>query len=167
MLLGPPGSGKSTVGRLLAPHGIRWREWELEIVERWGSRQAFVAAKHTAVPELHRLILDWLDEPGGPAAIESTGLSDAPLLDALDEEGRSLVIRLDASKDVAAARVATRPKGAHLTDDTADNDRVWDEFDRHVAPHRRTHATIDTSLHVPSEVASRVLALWRRATAQA
>ena len=119
------------------------------------------------VARLHRLIRGWLDEAGAPAAIETTGLSDAPLLDALDEDGRSLVIRLDASKEVAAARVASRRKGEHLTDDAAGNDRVWHEFDRLVAPHRRTDATIDTSLHTPSEVADRVLALWRGATAQA
>jgi adenylate kinase family enzyme len=37
VLLGAPGSGKTTVGEELARRGLRWREWELWILEQWGS----------------------------------------------------------------------------------------------------------------------------------
>ena len=35
VLLGPPGSGKSTIGGALGHVGFRWREWESYILDRW------------------------------------------------------------------------------------------------------------------------------------
>ncbi len=42
VLLGPPGCEKSTVGAALRERGLRFREWEQHILDRWGSREAFV-----------------------------------------------------------------------------------------------------------------------------
>ena len=58
ILLGAPGSGKTAVGEELARRGLRWREWELWVLERWGSREAFVARKADALPELHRALIE-------------------------------------------------------------------------------------------------------------
>ena len=43
VLLGGPASGKTTLGRLLgARAGWRWREWEIELVRDWGTREQFL-----------------------------------------------------------------------------------------------------------------------------
>src|SRR5262245_34046791 len=56
VLLGAPGSGKTTVGEELARRGLRWREWELWILEQWSPRDAFLAQKAEALPALHQAI---------------------------------------------------------------------------------------------------------------
>ena len=76
VLVGAPGSGKSTVGALLGASGLRWRDWEPIILERWGSRESFVAAKAEALPLLHREIRSWIDEDGPAAVVESTAFRD-------------------------------------------------------------------------------------------
>jgi hypothetical protein len=47
VLLGAPGSGKTSVGRALGERGWRWREWEVELVGEWGRRDEFLANKET------------------------------------------------------------------------------------------------------------------------
>jgi len=75
LLLGPPGSGKTTIGEELGRRGLRWREWEPVILARWGSREAFVARKAEALPQLY-------DEVGAgwPPAARRPGrhISDDP-----------------------------------------------------------------------------------------
>jgi shikimate kinase len=125
VLWGPPGSGKSTIGEELGRRGLRWREWESVILERWGSRERFVEHKAEALPELHAEILAWIASDRSIAVIETTGLSDAPLVSALQGSGDALVVRLDVSEDEALRRVAVRQQGRHLNDDVADNRAVW------------------------------------------
>jgi hypothetical protein len=143
VLLGPPAAGKSTIGAELGQLGFRWREWELNILERWGSRDGFVANKAVALPRLHADIRAWIDLPGPTAVIESTGLSDAAFLDTLVHEGGCFVVRVDVSDVEAARRLAARELGRHLTDDLADNDRVRREFDVAVRRRRRVDLAID------------------------
>jgi shikimate kinase len=144
VLLGPPASGKSTVGTELGRLGFRWREWEPMILARWGSRGAFVAAKEDALPALHAEIRAWIDEPGPVAVIESTGLSDASFLDRLDAEGSAFTVRLVVAEDVAVARTAARPAGRHLADAPEDTRRIWREHAAAVAAHRRSDLVINT-----------------------
>jgi adenylylsulfate kinase-like enzyme len=125
VLLGAPGSGKSTVGAALERRGLRWREWEMTILDRWGSRDNFLAHKTEALPELHELIRRWIAVPGAPAVLETTGLSDAPLLRELSKTALLLTVRLNVSESEAVRRVAARESGRHLTDDTDANRRVW------------------------------------------
>ena len=60
VLLGPPGSGKSAIGEELGRTGLRWRDWEPTILDRWGTRERFIANKAAALPALHEEILDWI-----------------------------------------------------------------------------------------------------------
>jgi adenylate kinase family enzyme len=157
VLLGAPGSGKSTIGDELGQRGIRWRSWEPYILERWGTRDAFVAVKDVALPELHREIRAWIDADQTPAVIETTGLSDASFLDALVDEYACLVVRLDASEEEALRRVATRRGGEHLSDDVGANRAVWRAFAEYVAPSRRVDLVVDTQRTDPAAAARHII----------
>ena len=156
VLLGPPAAGKSTIGGELERLGLRWREWELTILERWGTRAAFVAHKTEALPQLHADIRAWIDEPGPTAVIESTGLSDAGFLDALEQGGECFVVRLDVSGAESGRRLAHRERGRHLTDDFAGNTRVRREYEAAVLPHRRAALVIDGDHTSAVDAAARI-----------
>lgn len=162
VLLGAPGSGKTTVGEELARLGLRWHEWEPWILEQWGTREAFVARKAEALPALHRAIRAWIAEAGPPAAIESTGLSDASFLDTLRDEHRCLVVRLDVTSHEALARVATRPRGRHLSDAREGARGVWQAFQDVVVPHRPVDLVIDTERLPPAHTAALVAGMISR-----
>ena len=156
VLLGAPGSGKSAVGEELGRRGLRWRDREPEIVARWGSRESFVARKDELLPVLHAEVVAWVAGGGPPAVVESTGLSDAPLLDSLARDHDCLVVRLDVSEDAAAARVGARAGGRHLSDDEERNRAVWRAFRDHVVPARPAGLVVDTERATPAEVADAV-----------
>ena len=162
VLLGPPGSGKSAVGADLGGRGFRWREWEPEIVARWGSREAFVARKAEALPVLRDQVRRWVAAPGGPAVVETTGLSDGPLLDALARDHACFTVRLDVSEAEALRRVAARAPGRHLSDDAERNRAVWRAFAARVAPVRPCDLAVDTeAAGPPALVAAAVERAWR------
>jgi shikimate kinase len=158
VLLGAPGSGKSTVGEELARRGLRWRDWEVVIVERWGSRDNFVAHKDEALPQLHAEIVEWIDGEGALAVIETTGLSDAPLLDRLERDRDAYVVRLDVSEREAAARVAQREPNRHLSDAVDANRAVWRAFYETAARSRDVARAIDTEAVSPSRAAALIAA---------
>jgi hypothetical protein len=143
VLLGPPASGKTTIGEALAGLGFRFREWELKILEQWGTRAHFVANKADALPALHRDIRSWIDLDGARAVIESTGLSDGDFLDALARDVPCFVTRIDVSVDEAHRRLEHRARGRHLTDDLTGNARVRREYEELVLARRRVDLVID------------------------
>ena len=157
ILLGAPGSGKTTIGHELAALGYRFRDWEQVVVDRWGSREAFVAAKDVALGELHDQIRAWIAADDSVAVIETTGLSDGPFVDELDGSGGAFVVRLDVSEDESVRRVSARPVGAHLTDEPEANRVVWHAFVSVVVAHRRIDLVIDTGATRPAD-AARVVA---------
>ena len=163
VLLGAPGSGKSTIGEALGRRGLRWRDREPEILARWGSLAGFAAHKAEALPALHAEIMAWVAEGGAPAVVESTGLSDAPLLDTLARDHDCLVVRLDVSAAGAAARVAGREAGRQLSDDAGANRAVWQAFHDVVVPSRAVDLVLSTEVLGPDAVAG---AVWRSLVAE-
>jgi len=157
VLLGAPGSGKSTIGRELGLRGLRWREWEQILVDRWGSREAFLEVKAEALPKLHREVLEWMSSDGGPAVFETTGLSDAPLLAELRQTSQALVVRLDVGVEHALARIAARDQAQHLTNSLDDNRRVWRAFQEHVVPTADVDLVIDTNSEPVDAVVEKIL----------
>jgi len=145
VLLGAPGSGKSTVGEELGRLGMRWRDWEPELLNRWGSLEGFIANKTQALQGHHRDLLEFVDADGSPAILESTGLSDREFLERLQKERPdTIVVRLDVSLPEALRRVAARQQGEHLTDDADANRRSWQAFQDLVVPQRRVDLVIET-----------------------
>ena len=112
VLLGAPGSGKSAVGEELGRRGLRWRDWELTIVERWGLRDNFVAHKDEALPLLHDEMLEWIDGERPLAVIETTGLSDAPL----STDSFAIAKRSSCVSTCRRAKRSRASRGASRTD---------------------------------------------------
>ena len=162
VLLGSPGSGKSTIGEQLGQRGLRWREWEPVILERWGAREAFLAVKAEALPQLHDEIRRWIAADGTPAVVESTGLSDADFLDGLERDHRCLVVRLDVSEAEAVRRVAARDQDRHLADDVDRNRVVWRSFYEGPGTDRRVDLAIDTDVQPRARVTDEIVAACQR-----
>jgi hypothetical protein len=158
VLLGPPGSGKTTVGAELGRLGFRFREWEMAIIERWGTRAEFVAHKATALPDIQHDIRTWIEDDDARAVIESTGLSDGPFLDELAHDMTCFVVRFDVSEEEAERRLASRAPGRHLTDDLAGNRRVRREYETQVLAYRHVDLVVDGDQTTASEAAARIAA---------
>ena len=142
ILLGPPASGKTALGRMLGERGWRFREWELELLETWGTRENLVAHETEALAELHQRVRDLAAAPGLPAVYETTGLSDADFLDQVVSELPTIVVQLDVGLNEARRRASQRPRGEHLADDDAATCRIWNEFMTSAA--RTADLVIDT-----------------------
>ena len=156
VLLGAPGSGKSTIGAQLRRRGCRWRDWEMVILERWGSRDQFIADKATALPALHEEIRRWITSEAPPAVLETTGLSDAPLRAELARTHDVLTVRLDVSETEALRRIAARQRDRHLTDDLEANRLVWQAFQDQVSRTSGVDLTIDTEARPVEEVVAAI-----------
>lgn len=162
VLLGPPGSGKSTVGTELGRLGLAWRDWEPRLLEAWGDRQQFLANKEAALAGLHAELRAFIESADSAAVLESTGLSDRDFLDELQrEQPGTLFVRLDVSETEALRRAAGRLQGRHLADDLEANRAVWRAFATHVAPNRRVDLVIDTESVGPAEAALTILGRLR------
>ncbi len=161
VLLGAPGSGKSTVGALLGERGFRWRDWERWLRDRWGEREAFLPMKEAALADLHGELRAFVSAEASAAVIESTGLSDAPFLEELTATHLPFIVRLDVSRAEAARRMNERARGEHLTDEVESSLRVWDLFQGHVAPARAAELVVDTGALSVEQVAATVTAAFR------
>jgi hypothetical protein len=127
------------------------------ILERLGSRDAFVADERRALRWLHDEIIRWIDCEDEIAVIESVGLSDAALLDRLERDASAFVVRFDVTEPVAMSRVRQRPQHQHLTDDVEWNRTIWREFYDAVAPSRRVDLAIDAEAMSADQIASHIL----------
>src|SRR5262245_9068043 len=158
VLLGAPGSGKSTVGAELGRRGLQWRDWERVMLARWGPRESFLAHKAEALPALHGEIVAWIAADPAPAVYETTGLSDAPLLARLVASGDAFVVRLDVSEQDARRRIVARAGGVHFSDDPAPGLAVWRAFHERVAPHQPVDLALDTGAVSAEAAAAAILA---------
>ena len=135
VLIGPPGAGKTHLGqRIHASLGFAFRDAEQELLARYGSSEAFVKEKGTALAALEREIRARLGASRVPVVIESTGLSDAPMLARLEQDFPVLWIKVHAPRDVCVARVKSRAAGHNFSNDPRQAAEFHDFWLREVAP---------------------------------
>jgi shikimate kinase len=134
-LLGPPGAGKTHLGRRMgALLGFAFGETEKELLERYGSTEAFVRHKDAALAELEREIRARLASSSVPVVIEATGLSDGPMLGRLAHDFPMLWIKVHAPRELCVARVRSRERGRNLSNDPDQTGSFHDFWLREVAP---------------------------------
>jgi shikimate kinase len=79
--MGPPGCGKSHLGRALHAAGVcDYRELEPELMARFGMDAQFQANKAAALAFIENELTAQMDGAATPVAVETTGLSDEPML---------------------------------------------------------------------------------------
>ena len=161
VLLGAPGSGKSSIGEALARRGVRWRDWEQTLVERWGSRDGFLEHKGAALEEHHRELAAWITSDPAPCAIETTGLSDREWLEQLRRTNVTVIVRLDVDEATATHRMRSRQQGRHLSDDPLHQRAVWEAFHEPTAPRLDVDLVIDSLQTSADDAAEVILALLR------
>ena len=134
-LIGPPGSGKTYLGqRIQAQLGLAFRDVERELVERYGSRASFVKDKSAALAALEGEVRERLAASPVPVVIESTGLSDGPMLVRLGQEFPVLWIKVHAPRELCVARVQSRGGGGNLSNDPQQAAEFHDFWLREVEP---------------------------------
>jgi shikimate kinase len=161
VLIGAPGSGKSSIGEALARRGVRWRDWERTLVERWGSRDEFLDHKAVALEQHHEELAAWIASDPAPCAIETTGLSDHEWLLELRHTNGTVVVRLQIDEATAMQRMRSRPRGRHLSDDPVHQRGVWEAFHDPAAPQLDVDLVIDTVRTSADDAAEMILALPR------
>jgi shikimate kinase len=161
VLLGAPGSGKSSIGEALGRRGVRWRDWERILVERWGSRYEFLDHKAAALENHHRELAAWIASDPAPCAIETTGLSDHEWLRQLRRTNGTVVARLQIDEATAMQRMRSRPRGRHLSDDPLHQHAVWEAFHEPTAPRLDADLVIDSLRTSADDAAEMILGLLR------
>ena len=135
VLMGPPGSGKSYLGAALRDAGVaRYEEIEPLLVARFGTGAAFAGRKDEALAFIREQYERLLDVPGLPVVIESTGVSDRPMIEAFSERYRLAFVAVDTRRDVCIERVRTRGTCANLSNDVEATGRFHDYWHAEVAP---------------------------------
>ncbi|MGI9328081.1 MAG: hypothetical protein ACR2PZ_22865 [Pseudomonadales bacterium] len=158
-LMGPPGSGKSTLGNELNRLGIAdFTDLEPMLVRKYGSGEKFAKQR----PMVHRWIRNFYREQlttvSLPVVVETTGIGDRPFLEELCTKYRVLFVKLDTPRDQCVARVGSRASGQHVNEHSSEaTGRFFDYW----------HSEIEQSYQFALTVTGRSLADDAKAIQQA
>lgn len=157
VLVGPPGAGKSTVGRLVADKlGLALRDTDADVEQTAGKAitDIFVEDGEAAFRALERVaVAEALAEHAGVLALGGGAVMDAGTREAL--RGRRVVF-LDVGLADAAARVGlNRDRPLLLGNPRAQLKRLLDE--RRPLYEEVATLTVDTNGRDPADVAGEVL----------
>ena len=146
VLFGPPGSGKSHLGRKLASEGIAdYQELEPVLRQRFGSRAAFQERILEAGAFVWKSYQEQLRNAARPVAFESAGVDDAQLLEALRERYALAWVRVQTDRAVCVERLLTRPRERNISssDDPERLDRFLSSWETEIAPRYRFDLVVD------------------------
>jgi predicted kinase len=151
--MGPPGSGKSTLGNELDNRGFAtYTELEPLIVEMFGQGEAFVPKR----PQAHRWIRNFyrqqLVEANLPVVIETTGIGDREFLQELAQRYSLLLVMLTTPRDLCLDRIGTRPKGRNVNAPGKPMQQFYDDW------HSQTKPTYEFDLSVSGTDLERAVA---------
>lgn len=162
VLIGLPGSGKTTVGRLAAPElGATFADVdeEIERTERRTVLEIFTEKGEAAFRALERA---WVDRllgtspsviaPGGGWAAQPGHLESV--------RGRGFLVYLETSPEKAGQRVASQ-RHRPLLAGGAPHEKMRDLYAARRAFYERAGATVETDRRTAEEVAREVVALAR------
>ena len=137
VLMGPPGSGKSFLGNHLASQGIvSYLELEPFLRSEFGTGEEFRSRIAEVGAFLSQSYRDQLAGSERPVAIESTGITDRPLLEGLMGRHRVAFARVRAERAVCIERVVSRASGRNISH-TTDRDLIggfYDAWTEKIAP---------------------------------
>lgn len=162
ILVGGPGSGKTSVGRALATgHGYRYVDREAELVERYGSREAFLAQREAALRDMHARILDEIATSTGLWAHETTALTERDFVLRLWREHEGRMVHLNLPTPVAIERVLARAGGRNLSNALEATRRTWEACDANYDS-LPFELVVDAERRTPAEIAAEIHS-WRTA----
>ncbi len=135
LLMGPPGSGKSTIGSELNERDIAsYTELEPILVEMFGEGEQFLVRR----PEAHGWIRDFYREQAVesnlPVAYETTGISDREFHEELSRKYKLFYVKIETSRSLCLERVRTRPSGRHVNALTVSAGEFYDYWYSEIEP---------------------------------
>jgi dephospho-CoA kinase len=129
VLMGPPGSGKSFLGRRLHQRGVvSYRELEPLLRERFGRGPDFESRLREVAVFIWGSYREQLSKSALPVAFESAGVADRPLLERLQSEYRVGLVLVRADRSLCVDRVIARPPGKNISH-TTDRDALARHYD--------------------------------------
>ena len=135
MLLGPTGSGKSHLGRLLHARGLaHFEELEPLLMTQFGTGADFAARKAEALEFIEASYRRQLGQSTLPVALQATGLSDRAIQERIGRDFRLLLARINTPRQLCAARAQSRPAGQNLNNDPEYAASFHDYWQANVAP---------------------------------
>ncbi|MEX1103656.1 MAG: hypothetical protein WED87_05380 [Dehalococcoidia bacterium] len=128
VLVGPPGSGKTSIGLALGVRGYWFEDREAALVTQYGSIEEFRRQKTEAVARLHAGFLEAMRAEPRPWVYESTALTERDFVARLREAFGGFAVRLEVPVETTAGRIANREPGGNLTNDQALIRIQWQAF---------------------------------------
>ena len=144
VLLGPPGSGKTFIGNLLEKQGIaHYTEMEEKLLHLFGRGQTFAKHKAEALQFIQQHYELEFNSVLYPIVIESTGVSDRPMLEGFEKKYRILFIKIDTPKSVCIERVQNRTPGKNLNNDSSFTEDFYEFWHSEIEPTYSFALTVD------------------------